>query len=298
MITAATPRHILPLMPHSLRRQFLFAVLGLTLLILAGGVTAIYALHTSAATIRLLAEERLVRMQEAQSLVQHTLAIETESYRLADAKSLADMQNSYDGILKQLAELDELVSGLVANAVSTDLLDLHHASQIFRNATNVAAQLRKNALLAPNTNDSASPPQHANRPEQRYLRELHKQAKALTNAAWKQSVQYTRYYRETVQQLNETTRRNTRWVMLLMAGSLAVAWIVARWFLGHHVLGRLLQVSHSLRLGDDNTPKQYATRSSCAPGRDEIDEMAHAAELFREDRRKLWQRTEEHAPGP
>lgn len=82
----------LPWRPRTLRRQFLLAVTALALLILAGGVTALYALRVATDSTRLLAEERLVHMQEAQDLVQHTLLIERESYKLAGAESAVAMR--------------------------------------------------------------------------------------------------------------------------------------------------------------------------------------------------------------
>ncbi|WGG52616.1 hypothetical protein [Rugamonas sp. DEMB1] len=55
------------LLPRSLRRQFSLVVAGLTLLILAGGVTAVYALRVGSDATDRLAEERMLRMQDAQA---------------------------------------------------------------------------------------------------------------------------------------------------------------------------------------------------------------------------------------
>ena len=77
------------LVPRSLRRQFMLSVAALALLILAGGVTAVYALRVATSTTQQLVEQRLVRMQEALDLVQRTLLIERESYQLEkDRKSV------------------------------------------------------------------------------------------------------------------------------------------------------------------------------------------------------------------
>ncbi len=280
-------------LPYSLRRQFLLAVSALTLLILAGGITAVYALRTSAATIRLLAEERLVLMQEAQDLLQRTLLIERAAYQLTDARSLPEMRHSYTDIVKLLGDFDDLVNQLAASDGATSVLDLHHSSQLFRNTVNVAAQLRENELLA--AGDPEPPSPNVAQSSMHYLHGLHDQAEDLLTAARLQSKRFTQHYREAMQQFDEMTQRNTRWVTVLLAGSLLLAWLVAHWFLGRHVLGRLLQVSRSLRVGepeDEQQARQMLHRSQ-ASARDEIDEMARAAVLFQEDRRKLKLRTEQ-----
>jgi len=58
----------LPL-PRSLRWQFMLAITGLALMILAGGVTAVYALRMATSATQQLANEQLLRMQEAQDLL-------------------------------------------------------------------------------------------------------------------------------------------------------------------------------------------------------------------------------------
>ncbi|MEJ2454041.1 MAG: ATP-binding protein [Candidatus Thiodiazotropha sp.] len=280
-------------LPNSLRWQFLFAVLALTMLILAGGITAVYALRSSAATIRLLAEERLVQMQEAQDLLQQTMLIERASYQLMEAQTLSEMRHSYTDIVKLLGEFDDLINQLAVSDSARSVLDLHHSSQLFRNTVNVAAQLRENELQAGANPDPLSP--HTAQSSMHYLHELHDQAEALLSAAHVQSNRFTQHYREAMQQLDETTQRNTRWVTVLLAGSLLLAWLVARWFLGRHVLGRLLQVSRSLRVGEpeDQGQVNQMMHHSQTSARDEIDEMVRAAALFQEDRRNLKQRTEQ-----
>ena len=52
-------------LPRSLRQQFILALLALELLIVAGGLTAVYALRVSATSTRQLVEERLVHMQDS-----------------------------------------------------------------------------------------------------------------------------------------------------------------------------------------------------------------------------------------
>jgi signal transduction histidine kinase/CheY-like chemotaxis protein len=284
----ASLRSHFPWLPHSLRWQFLLAILVLTLLILAGGITSAYALRTAAITTRQLTEERLVQMQMAQDLLQHTLLIERESFHLAEATSLATMQDSYADIVRLLSELDELVDHLAEDSGDSSLLDLHQASQLFRNTANIAAQLQENELIVKGKRDRTASPTTPTK--QRYFHELHDQAETLLTASRFQSEHFTSRYRDAIQQLDKLTQRNTRWVTILLALSLIVAGLVARWFLGWHVLGRLQQVSQDLRLGDNGKP---GDQQSTNGGTDEIDEMAHAVALFREDRRQLGQRTKE-----
>jgi signal transduction histidine kinase/CheY-like chemotaxis protein len=271
-------------LPHSLRLQFLAAVSVLTLLILAGGLMAVYAMHTSSSTIRLLTEERLVKMEAAQDLVHKTLLIESASYELADSESLREMQEHYGEIVTLLTEFDGLVDVIASDAGDGALLQLRQTSQLFRNTVNVAAQVMDQRLRAGAAPDEKSP---ASRD---YREALHQQSGALLRAARIQSEHFTGRYREAMLRLDEVTRRNSRWVMALTVGSLLLAWVVARWFLGNHVLGRLVRVSRSLRLGDENGEERRA--AARGPG-DEIDEMAHAVELFWNDRRQLKEREEE-----
>ncbi len=273
-----------PWLPHSLRWQFLIAILSLTLLILAGGITAAYALRSASIITRELAEDRLVQMQLAQDLLQRTLLIERETYHLADASTVPEMQDSYSDIVKLLGEFDELIDQLAADSGGSALLDLHQTSQLFRNTVNVTAQLREGELQHRTTTSNNSPTKH-------YFTDLHDQSEKLMEAARFQSDRFTRLYREAIQQLDEMTQRNTRWIALLLAASLIVAAVIAQRFLGRHVLGRLQQVSHNLRLGNNKSEAVVNENGKLFP--DEIDEMAHAVRLFQDDRRKLGQRTSE-----
>lgn len=272
-----------PLLPYTLRRQFMLAISALTLLILVGGAITLYTLHTSSTTIRTLVEQRLIQMQEAQELLQLTLRIERNTYQLAQSESQEQLHKHYGEILAQLAQFDEVVDRLAAKSEGNALLELHHSSQMFRNTTNIAAQLREMELKSGKYSIATL------NSEQYYLQELYKQAEMLMNATQLQSERFTMYYQEGVQQLDQLTERNVRWVTLLLIGSLAIAGAVAYWFLGGHVLGRLQQVSRDLRL--DTKTKEQHTHTGDITRHDEIDEMAHAVKLFWEDRRQLGERT-------
>ncbi len=117
-------KHFTAWLPHSLRRQFMFAISALTLLIAGGGSMAVYTLHTSATTIHTLAEHRLVQMQKDQALVQLTLLIERKSYQLAQAESQEQLHANYREILGQLSKFDDVVDQLAAESEGNTLLEL------------------------------------------------------------------------------------------------------------------------------------------------------------------------------
>jgi signal transduction histidine kinase/DNA-binding NarL/FixJ family response regulator len=356
----------LPL-PRSLRWQFILALSALALLIVAGSLTAVYALRVSADSTQQLAEERLVHMQEANDLVQRTLLIERESHRMMGADSPAEMRASYAEITKQLKVLDQLVARLGQASADVSVLALHQSGQLFRNTTHIVAQLGESTLqasaafdqslqertepllkiadpaalaltvllyslrdesrlneieslrvqftrqaasvrrlpqivlddqraLRANSADSDAGTALQNDPfsqrrklvEQREMLryfhdELQRQAVTMVTSAQNLSTYFTQDYREAVKQLADKSLENQRRVLALLAGSLVLAWLVSRYFLGSHVLTRLQQVSHYLRRGDTGSEHPRVP----VQGSDEIGEMARAVELFLEDRLQL-----------
>jgi signal transduction histidine kinase/DNA-binding response OmpR family regulator len=271
-------------MPQSLRGQFALALGALALLMAASGIVAIYALRTSTAAIRELSQERLVRMQDAQDMVRHTLLIEREVHQLLASDSLDATRISYTEIIKQLEFLDDLVVRLTIANSSIAVLDLHQAGQLFRNTVNVAVQLHESILQTSKT--LIPEPAIVMRP---FREELQQQARAMVDAASMQSIYFTQDYRNAVFRLTDHSHRNQRWVLTLLGSSLFFAWLIARIFLGDHVLSRLQQVSDHLRQNEVNAG------SAIVPvgGRDEISDMARAVEQFLEDRRQLQNRTAE-----
>jgi len=269
-------------LPRSLRGQFTLALTILSLLILACGVAALYALRTSSNAIQQLARERLVRMQEAQDMVRLALLIERETDRLT-TRSLPTVQASYAVIVRQTTVLDRLVAGLADSGDATAVLDLHQANQLLRNTANVVAQLRESALR--------SGPE--NRNEHQGLTQFHEllehQADAMVAAARLQSAYFDGDYRAALRQLVETSGRHQQWVLLLLASSLLFAWLVADVFLGRRVLRRLQHLSHHLQQqGTAAVPLDVLSQ-----GRDEIGDMARAVDRFMADRSQLQLRTAE-----
>ena len=134
------------LLPQSLRAQFTLAFLTLALLILAGGATAVYALRTSNSATRQLTEERLVRMQDGQDMLQRTLLIERQTDQLLTTRSPSTLRSSYAATVEQLEALDQLVQQLTAANNGVAVLDMHESRQLFRNTANIVAQLRESLL--------------------------------------------------------------------------------------------------------------------------------------------------------
>ncbi|MFM0555561.1 ATP-binding protein [Paraburkholderia sediminicola] len=272
----------LPL-PRSLTAQFALVVLCLAALVVAVGATTIYSLVGSAHAIRQLAEERLARQEDAQDLAQRTLMIERLALQLSSDDTVESVRETHRHVIEQLESFDRLVDRLASATTSdnlgVDALALHRSSQRFRNTVNIEAQVRETALgagaapaSAPRTGASLASLDD----------DLRHQADALAAAARQQSVYFTRDYRKAVQDLAEDLGRTRRWVAVEVAVSLLLAWLIARAFLGRHVVARLRRVSHFLRHGDVDGVQAGVP----VHGGDEIADMARAVEQFLEDRRQ------------
>ena len=123
--------------------------------------------------------------------------------------------------------------------------------------------------------------------------EIGRQSQAMGAAAGTWSTASANAYREAVQQVVDASERRQRWIFALFIGSVLAAIAVARVFLGHHVIGRLQEVSQHLR--SDHPQALAGLESASGPvkvpvqGEDEIGGMARAVERFLEDRRQLAQ---------
>ncbi len=134
--------------PRSLRLQFTLALLIVAVLIVAGGLTAVYALRMFANTAQQLAGERLAQMQTAQDLLQHALLIERDTRHMLAAGSRAETRGDYDGIIKELEDLDNLVRGLGVAGHDVSVLELYQSGQRYRNVVHLVARLQGDALQA------------------------------------------------------------------------------------------------------------------------------------------------------
>ncbi|TKC91817.1 response regulator [Trinickia terrae] len=276
----------LPL-PQSLTAQFTLVVSCLAALVVAVGATTIYSLAGSAHAIRQLADERLARLQDAQDLAQHTLMIERLALQLSSDDTVGAVRETHRHVIEQLASFDRLVDRLApatANEdIGVDAVEMHRSSQRFRNTVNVEAQLRETALGQP-----AAPRPGVSGVSLASLDEdLRSQADALSAAARRQSDYFTRDYREAVQDLAGHADRTRKWVGSEVVVSLLLAWLIARVFLGRHVVERLRRVSHALRHGDAGDGQSGDAQAGVpVHGGDEIADMARAVEQFLEDRRQ------------
>ncbi len=270
--------------PQSLAAQFALVVSCLAALVIAVGATTVYSLAGSAHAIRQLADQRLARLQEAQDLQQHTLKIERLALQLSAVETVDGVREAHRQVIEHLASFDQLVGRLAAAAASddVDMLALHRSSQRFRNTVNIEAQVRENALGADSRAASSAGPAAS---VANLDADLRRQADALAAAAQQLSDYFTRDYREAVQRLADDSDRTRSWVIGEVGVSLLLAWLIARVFLGRHVVARLRQVSHALRHGDADA----AQGGVPVHGGDEIADMARAVEQFLEDRRRRGQ---------
>ncbi|MBV8628622.1 MAG: hybrid sensor histidine kinase/response regulator, partial [Paraburkholderia sp.] len=140
------------LLPQSLTAQFALVVSCLAALVIAVGATTIYSLTYSAGAVRGLAAAKLQRGEDAQALVQRTLAIERMALQLSNDRSVDALRETHRHILEQLEVFDRLVdrltSATASNDVGVDALALHRASQRFRNTVNIEAQMRETTLVS------------------------------------------------------------------------------------------------------------------------------------------------------
>jgi PAS domain S-box-containing protein len=272
-------------LPRSLTAQFTLVVACLAALVVAVGATTVYSLAGSVSAIRQLAEQRLARQEDAQDLAQRTLMIERLALELSNDDAVDSVRETHRHITEQLASFDRLVDRLASAAtpagdnVGVDALALHRSSQRFRNTVNIEAQVRETALVA------AVAPGATRQPGASLASlddDLRRQADALAAAAHDQSEYFTRDYRKAVQDLAADLDRTRRWVVGEVAVSLLLAWLIARTFLGRHVVQRLRRVSHFLRHGEVDDARAGVP----VYGGDEIADMARAVEQFLEDRRQ------------
>ena len=276
-------------LPRSLTAQFALVVSCLAALVAVVGATTIYSLAGSAHSIRELAEERLARLADAQDLAQQTLTIERLALQLSRDDTVEAVRETHRHVLEQMASFDRLVDHLApataSNDLAIDVLALYRSSQRFRNIVNIEAQVRETALAPRAAPASARQPgvTLASLDE-----EMRRAADALAIAAHEQSDSLTRGYRAAVQELANHADSTRRWVAGEVAVSLLLAWLIAREFLGRHVVARLHRVSQFLRHGDAGSQQAGLP----VQGGDEIADMARAVQQFLEDRRQRHQAEE------
>ena len=269
------------LLPHSLHWQVIAAISGLAVMILAGGLVALHAMREQTEMARQLAEERLVRMQEAQDLVQHALLIERESYRLLAVDSSESLRGTYGGIVAHLDRLDRDVTRLAAASDDVSVLSLHQSSQIFRNLLHIVAGLYEHSLHPAGGRTAPADTASVQRRLRNFHGELQKQTLAMVASSQELSSHLSDEYKNAIRELVSESEQHQSRQVLLSAVSLLCAWLITA-FLVRHILKRLNSVSRHLRNSED----EGATELPVA-GNDEIGLMARAVEQFLADRREL-----------
>lgn len=265
------------LLPRTLRYQFALALGAMLLLVLASGGVAVRELLLLSDQVQLATRERLSYFNDAQELLEHTRQVQLYATR-ARAQGAAKGVEPYDAVLHHLDELDRLIARL---AVSDDaqVLDLHESSQLFRSAAQVVAQLRE---LPVADRDEGQAAQAMNRS----LTDMQTYASQMVAAAQQQSAAFSQAYQASVDAMAQASRRTAWLVALLIGGSLGAAWLIAHWFLGHHVVGRLHVVSAWLRDRSSGGNEEQAVKVP-VEGEDEVAQMARAVELSVRDRQQL-----------
>ena len=270
-------RRISRWLPRSLRGQFAAALGAMGILVLAGGLTAVYALRATAEQARQTSQERLELVESAQELQQRAQQIQLLSDRMVTAPTSQAARRQFEHIVAELDRLDQLTAALAASD-DASVLDLHMASQLFRNAAHVISHLREDASAGGDTPQSRSDAMAT------YREEMLGHATALADAARQRSEHATRTYQAAVQRLVDASRTSTWWVVGWLTATLLGTWLIGRGLLGHQVLSRLQQLSQSLRQPDASGT---AGRSRWEQDDDEIDEMARAVDRFLQDRSQL-----------
>ena len=266
--------------PRTLSWQFALALGVMAALVVAGGAVAVRALLGLSGEAQELARERLSYMQDAQDLLDHARQIQLYAAQgLATARADGNGMR-FEPVMKRLDDLDRLTARL---AVSNDasVLDLHQSSQLFRSAAQVVAQLNE---LEPS---DAGASEAAQRQASRSVVEMQVYAARMAQAAQEQSETVSRAYQASADRLADASRRTALWVTGLLLGSLGAGWLIARYFLGVHVLARLRVVSNALR--DMSEDRDGRPEALPVEGEDEIADMARAVEQGLRDRRQLTQ---------
>lgn len=258
----------------------MLAQVAVMLLIVFGSGIALYSLSATAENSRQLAEERLERLQDSQRLLQRTVLIARQS-QLILTTNIPDMvHTSYSQILTLLDSLDLIVTRLGRGHHGTEILDLHQASQLFRNTVHIISRLRNKSLANRNLSEQHLSA-HMNTVV-RFRQQQEQQIKAIADAVEALSESVIAEYRGAVVEALEETRYRQLLVLAIAFASLMLTWLITRHF-RRHAVDRLEQVSHYLRSEETDSIRISVPVS----GDDEIGKMARAVEQFLEDRHQL-----------
>jgi len=261
---------------RTLRAQFALALGAMLLLVLASGTVGVIELLQLSQQVQQVTRTRLDYFNDAQELLERTRQLElyATSRRMRPDK---DAQG-YQTVLRNLDELDRLTARL---SISEDaqVLDLHESSQLFRSTMQVVAQLLE---LPPEAGDETRVAQQL----QRSTDDMQRHAARMVETARQQSDAFSRAYQDSMAHAAEVSRRSAGLVALLAGASVGAAWLIAHFFLGQRVVGRLQVVSAWLRDRNAGVRGDETVRVPVG-GHDEVAEMARAVELSVQDRQQL-----------
>jgi PAS domain S-box-containing protein len=262
-------------LPRSLRAQFTLVASVLAALIVAGGITAVAALHQAGEAARRLAADRGESMQVARDLLQYAMQIQWQAHRMMTLPAGSPGKEMHESMQRDLASLDALTARL-ASGDDAGVLDLHYAAQLFASSAQIIASLRESTYAG----DEAARPAAI----ESASRDMAQHAAALVAAARGQSDRVIASYQDAVDRVADASQRQAYVVAAWLAFGVLIALYLARRLVGRHVLARLQAVSRSLRMPDSNGDADVRVAVS---GDDEIGEMARAVEQFLADRREL-----------
>jgi signal transduction histidine kinase len=255
---------------RTLRAQFFVSLAGMSVLLVAAGVIAVYSLNVAGEATRRLAQERLRFLYDAQQLLDDARQVQMDAY-VATRRTDGEPGPLDDGtLMRRLDEMDRVTARL---AVSDDvsILDLHQSSQIFRASAQVVARLLRRL---PGEADGAE----RDVALRRALGDMQVYARLMTRAAEEQARAVASAYQASADDLALTAQRQAWTVAAFVAGSLALAWTIAHFILGQRMVARMRVVSECLR--DTEAAARPADVDVHVPveGEDEIADMARAVE--------------------
>jgi diguanylate cyclase (GGDEF)-like protein len=268
----------MPGLPQSLRSQFMLGIAALSVLIVAIGMAAVFALRNASDATQHLAQQQLAHAGQAQRIAALVRSAERDLERLLPAFDRAPAGPGQAPVEPQpLEQLEALLTQGEPGADGVSHVDLLQGTRQLRNALERLRNLQRQE--AEGRADAAT------LAAQRQAVMQH--ADALAAASLKHVVDHEKAYRGTLDTLLAHSVGNQRGIVLLLVIALLFTWMVASLFLGRHLLLRLQEVSRHLR-GDDARATPLAELSE---GPDEIAGMARAVEALLADREALQGRT-------
>jgi diguanylate cyclase (GGDEF)-like protein len=278
----------MPGLPQSLRSQFMLGIVSLSLLIVAIGMAAIYALRNGSDAAQRLALQQLEHAQQSQQLALHARAVKRELERLMASTDPGQLEHSHGVLIDQIRLLEALLN---TRPVADEGLP---QTSVLDGARQLRASIEHLRALSRASADGGMPPSPDDALRIATQRTaVTRRSEALLAGALQHAADHERAYRAALQALVEHSTGNQRGIVLLLVIALLFTWMVASLFLGRHLLLRLQQVSRHLRSDKAAAHAPLAALTELTEGGDEIAEMARAVRHLLADREALQARTAE-----